>query len=370
MHIDNFKYELNSCTPPTGQSVVDILSESHDVLNNVSIIPPQPLLHNEYEPQNAHGQSVSSYNRCNGTGSEAYIGSQTGSRQCLGAVGVQHGQDSNLRQMQNYCQNDFQNDPNGMMAMLMNMLTGMDNKLQSIEGQLNHQSQRWKSIESQITGQNKRMDSIEQQIVQINNIKQAVSNTQSEVFKLSTDMSTMKTKIDDYDNSIQKYSDMCDDIVSSYSVRESELDHVMDKLISIQIQQNQMQEKQNQMQEKIVEVQWRGMRENLIFTGISEKNLPNGEFENVELTLKNFLRDEMNITQDIQFDRVHRVGKFDRNHSFPRPIIAKFEKFKDKEMVRLSAPKTLVGKHYGVNEQYPFEIESKRKKLYPIAKQA
>ena len=272
--------------------------------------------------------------------------------------------------MQNYCQNDPQNDPNRMMSMLMNMLSGMDNKLQSIEGQLNHQSQRWKSIENQIANQNKRMDSIEKQIVQINSIKQAVSNTQSEVFKLSTDMSTMKTKIDDYDNSIQKYSDMCDDIVSSYTERESELDHVMDKLITIQIQQNQMQEKQSKMEEKLIEVQWRGMRENLIFTGIAEKNLPYGEFENVELTLKNFLRDEMNITQDIQFDRVHRVGKFDRNHSFPRPIIAKFEKFKDKELVRLSASKTLVGKHYGVNEQFPTEIESKRKQLYPIAKQA
>ncbi|MEW8545700.1 MAG: hypothetical protein AB2693_19435, partial [Candidatus Thiodiazotropha sp.] len=178
----------------------------------------------------------------------------------------------------------------------------------------------------------------------------------------------MKTKIDDYDNSIQKYSDMCNDIVSSYTQRESELDHVMDKLITIQIQQNEMNEKQSKMEEKLIEVQWRGMRENLIFTGIAEKNLPYGEFENVELTLKNFLRDEMNITQEIQFDRVHRVGKFDRNQTFPRPIIAKFEKFKDKELVRLSASKTLVGKHYGVNEQFPIENESKRKKLYPISK--
>ncbi|MEW8545699.1 MAG: hypothetical protein AB2693_19430, partial [Candidatus Thiodiazotropha sp.] len=89
--------------------MVDILSESHDVLNNVSIISQQPLLHSQYEPQSTHGQSLSSYDGSNGAVAEAYIGTQTGVRQCLGAVGVQQaqqGQNYNLNQMQNQCQND------------------------------------------------------------------------------------------------------------------------------------------------------------------------------------------------------------------------------------------------------------------------
>lgn len=159
------------------------------------------------------------------------------------------------------------------------------------------------------------MDSIEQQIVQINSIKQSVSKTQSDVLKLNTDMSNMKTKVNDYDTSIQNYSDLCDTIVSSNAERDSSIDYVMDKLMTIEIQQDQMQEKQSKMEEKLTEVQWRGMRENLIFTGIAELDLPYGEYENVEQTLKDFLHSEMNITQNIQFDRVHRVGRYDRNQA-------------------------------------------------------
>ena len=39
-------------------------------------------------------------------------------------------------------------------------------------------------------------------------------------------------------------------------------------------------------------------------------------------------------------------------------------------MVRLKAPKALRGKHFGVNEQFPAEIENERKTLYPVAKLA
>ena len=144
----------------------------------------------------------------------------------------------------------------------------------------------------------------------------------------------------------------------------------MDKLVTLEIKHTEMETKQFKTEEKVVELQWRGMRENLIFKGIHEPKLMQGEFEIVELTLKNFLRNEMNITTDIPLDRVHRMGRYRPEQSFPRPIVAKFERYKDKELVRSAAPKTLVGKPYGVNEQFPAEIENKRKLLYPEAKKA
>ena len=110
------------------------------------------------------------------------------------------------------------------------------------------------------------------------------------------------------------------------------------------------------------------MRENLIFTGIGEPSLARGEYENVELTLRNFLRIKLDITEPIPFDRVHRLGKF--NPEQARPIIAKFERFRDKEFVRKQAPRTLVNKPFGVNEHYPVEMENKRKLLYPEVKKA
>ena len=134
-------------------------------------------------------------------------------------------------------------------------------------------------------------------------------------------------------------------------------------MASIGLEQDELRAKQAKTEEKLIDLQWRGMRENLIFSGIDEPILARGEYENVELTLRNFLRMEMNITEQIPFDRVHRLGMYNREQS--RPIIAKFERFRDKGYVRKQAPSTLVN-----NEHYPVEMENKRKLLYPEVKKA
>ena len=76
------------------------------------------------------------------------------------------------------------------------------------------------------------------------------------------------------------------------------------------------------------------MRENVIFSGIKEPKLQRGIYEDVEMSLRKFLREEMSIEQDIPFDRIHRLGKFGPEQNYPRPIVAKFEKFRDKQFVR------------------------------------
>ena len=76
----------------------------------------------------------------------------------------------------------------------------------------------------------------------------------------------------------------------------------------------------------------------------------------------------MRIQKEIHFDRVHRLGFYNPQQKYPRPIVAKFTFYKDKELVRSEAPKTLIGFLFGVNEQFPKEIEEKRKVLYQEAK--
>ena len=78
----------------------------------------------------------------------------------------------------------------------------------------------------------------------------------------------------------------------------------------------------------------------------------------------------MNIEPNISFHRVHRLGYNQRYSDYPRKIVAKFEHFKDRELVRLAAPKTLRGKYHGVREQFPKVVEDKRKLLYPEMKRA
>ena len=64
------------------------------------------------------------------------------------------------------------------------------------------------------------------------------------------------------------------------------------------------------------------------------------------------------------------MGRYNARNARPRPIVVKFTFYKDRELVRLSAPTMLSGTSFGISEQYPIEIEEKRRPLYQIAKKA
>lgn len=119
------------------------------------------------------------------------------------------------------------------------------------------------------------------------------------------------------------------------------------------------------LKETMLDLQTRSMRDNLIFSGISEQTP-----DNPENLIKNFMKAQLKIppdtVQNITFHRVHRLGK--PSTKGPRPIIAKFEHFKQKELVR-SRGRELKGTSFGLNEQYPHEINERRKVLYPILKE-
>ena len=72
-------------------------------------------------------------------------------------------------------------------------------------------------------------------------------------------------------------------------------------------------------------------------------------------------------------ERAHRIRhRTERHHEGPRrpaQIVAKFSFFKDKETIRNSG-RLLKGTNYSIQEQFPEEIEQKRKPLYLILRQA
>ncbi|XP_056099695.1 uncharacterized protein LOC130078197 [Rhinichthys klamathensis goyatoka] len=118
------------------------------------------------------------------------------------------------------------------------------------------------------------------------------------------------------------------------------------------------------MQETILDIQSRSMRDNLIFSGIPESST-----EDPEKSVKDFLINQLKLSPEtvehITFHRVHRLGQKHINSTRSRPIIAKFEHFKQKVLVQRQG-RQLKGTHYGLNDQYPQEIIRRRKLLFPI----
>ncbi|GFS19897.1 RING finger protein 40 [Elysia marginata] len=120
----------------------------------------------------------------------------------------------------------------------------------------------------------------------------------------------------------------------------------------------------SQNTQRLVEMENRMMRENLLFIGVQEER-----DENPEAKVAKIIQEKIGITQPIEFERVHRIGSNYRSNGRPRTIVARFSRFKDKEAVRISAPK-LRGTNIGVHEQFGREVNEKRRILYPRHKQA
>lgn len=232
----------------------------------------------------------------------------------------------------------------------------MCSQLQTIQNQLETQNQRWQTVENQLQGQNVRMSNIEAQINELSNLNRKVAETTRTVENINKEVNSMKSKINDYEQSVQFYNNICDSILNSNT-------DLKDRVLSVE-------QAQATNDEKLVDLQWRNMRENLIFSGIPESQLGRGEYEDCESLIKCFIREQMSVTKEVEFDRVHRIGRFRQDQRYPRPIVAKFTYYKDKEIVRQAAPRTLLGTNYSVNEQFPAEIEDRRKRLYPVAKNA
>ena len=118
---------------------------------------------------------------------------------------------------------------------------------------------------------------------------------------------------------------------------------------SLSIQMQTITNENKLMKDNILDLQVRSMGDNLIFSGIPEQTP-----DNPKCLIKQFMETHLKIpaetVQNITFHRVHRLGKHsDRG---PRPIIAKFEHFEQKELVK-SKGRELKGKPFGLNDQFP-----------------
>ena len=69
----------------------------------------------------------------------------------------------------------------------------------------------------------------------------------------------------------------------------------------------------------------------------------------------------MEAADDLEFQRVHRVGKKNFSTGKPRQIIARLLRYPERDEV-MSRAKNLRGKDFGISQDLPKEILERRKK--------
>ena len=115
---------------------------------------------------------------------------------------------------------------------------------------------------------------------------------------------------------------------------------------------------------RVIDLQARSMRDNLLFYNVAEN-----KEENTTEIVYNILESHFGLenSKEIKIDRAHRMGR--KIKGKPRAIVAKFIYFSDKQRILMNAKK-LKGTGIAISEQFPEEIVSIRKRLYPEVKKA
>ena len=225
-------------------------------------------------------------------------------------------------------------DTQPLSQILMSRLDSIDNKLKSLD-----------SINQQLTGINRKISNLEVRVLEnestVKNLQKTVADIEeSKNFDSSkiTSLCESQKRVD------QSHSKLCSDLKS-------------------------VKEQNTKLSEQLLDLKGRSMRDNLLFFGFPEAQDPRNErciskildFCEIELELGD-------VRETVKIDRAHRLGQ--RKPNKIRPIVAKFNYFQDKEAIKKASSEKLVNSRFSVGDQFPMEIQQRRRKLIPVMKKA
>jgi hypothetical protein len=170
--------------------------------------------------------------------------------------------------------------------------------------------------------------------------------------ELETSVEFVSKKLDEFDQQCRKLSEQ------QRQGQERDVRTIRKNLDSVIKDSNELANRK----EAMLDLKCRSMKNNLVFTGLGGET----NREDTEGKLRDFIFHELGLEHHIEFGNVHLFGRFQSGKD--QPIVARFIYQGDLVCVKKSAYK-LKGKRYGIHEQYPSEIEDRRRELYPVQKQ-
>ncbi|CAC5379037.1 unnamed protein product [Mytilus coruscus] len=200
---------------------------------------------------------------------------------------------------------------------------------------------------------NNRIAKIEKEVEKIDDVSQQLSSVVQRMDQVEHNLAELQQHYKEIENSFKGMGQVVEKVIEKcYSNR-----------INIEkIEENTIQEKSiiKELQQTILDLKCRSMKNNLVFNGLTYH-----QSEDCEAKLQTFINRELGIEYMVTLGNVHRFGKHGRNGA--RPIVARFIYRKELEHVLKQAYR-LKNTNFGINEQFPPEIEIRRRKLYPILK--
>ncbi|XP_060566203.1 uncharacterized protein LOC132725137 [Ruditapes philippinarum] len=193
-----------------------------------------------------------------------------------------------------------------------------------------------------------------------------------DVEKRLDSLSVLEKKVDGFDRELKKLWNAMEDRNKKLDARLSCVEEKVEcsdfSVAQLESKVIQFEKERDSLKNEVIYLTSQSMRNNLIFTNITEADDENQH--KTERLLRSHLVDKLKVAQDLvadmKFERVHRIGE--RSRGKPRNIVAKFVLFKDREFVRRQW-KQLQGTQFNMFEQFPKEVIEKRRRLVPKMKE-
>lgn len=208
---------------------------------------------------------------------------------------------------------------------------------------------------------------IKSQVSKIEGIEKTVNQICGKIKELESNVSSIDSRLSSVENSCSFISNQHDDHKKELEETKSKLKTLKSTCNSLEKKTVSLEKDKSSLESKINDLEYRSMRDNLMFYG-----LPEQENENCENVIKGLIGEKLQLPQagNLAFDRVHRVGVPARGKV--RPIVAKFHYFKERELVRnksFELADNLKAANIGIGAQWPKQMRDARKTLSAVMAQ-
>ena len=222
-----------------------------------------------------------------------------------------------------------------------------------------------------------RLDNIDSKLKILDSLESKICNINDKVKKIDGRVSSLENKIMECNKTISELqesrnfdSKVCEEIKKVQNNVKDQLSAILKENETITTHMKKLDSEKERLNETILDLQSRSMRDNLLFYGFAEcRDRDERSTENCEEKVRSFCEKELKIDMgQVKVDRAHRIGRYNADKT--RAIVVKFNFYQDKLKIKQASFSTLKGTSFGVSEQYPREIQERRKQLYPVMKSA
>lgn len=221
----------------------------------------------------------------------------------------------------------------------------------------------------------KKLSEICDKLASVDLLTEKISSFDNTMKNLAKSVETVTKRVDDIEKGMQFINETYESNKNDVKEVKTLLNEIKTDNLEMNENVGQLKTELKELHDRHIDLQTRSMRENLIFSGIPMAD-KNEESDETERILDHFMYRHLKMDEIGAYQRAHRFGKEyevkDKSGKvkyMTKSIVCRFQNFKERERVRKLA-KELKGTVYGISEQFPKEINDKRKDLWPQYQEA